>query len=74
MFNSILVHLQFDREHFVEIFLVCFEKVMFVSVVSIPAQNSKTNRKKICLLSRNKPKKNRHRLSFGLFQFEPKKN
>jgi hypothetical protein len=55
---------------------VCFEKVPFVSVVSIPVRNTETNRNKpknFFLVSRNKPKNNRNRLSFGLFRFEPKK-
>ncbi len=33
----------------------------------------KQTRKKSFLVSRNKPKNNRNRLSFGLFRFEPKK-
>jgi hypothetical protein len=36
---------------------VCFEKILFVSVVSIPVRNTETNRKKCFLVSRNKPKK-----------------
>jgi hypothetical protein len=32
-------------ENFLEIFLVCFEKILFVSVVLIPVQNTETNRK-----------------------------
>jgi hypothetical protein len=51
---------------------VCFKKILFVSVVSIPVRNTKTNRKKCFLVSRNKPKNNRNRLSFSLFRFEPK--
>ncbi len=53
---------------------VCFEKILFVSVVSILVRNTETNGKKCFLVSRNKPKNNRNRLSFGLFRFEPKKN
>jgi hypothetical protein len=34
---------------------------------------TETNRKILFLVSRNKPKINRNRLSFGLFRFEPKK-
>jgi hypothetical protein len=49
---------------------VCFDKVLFVS---IPIRNTETNRKKCFLVSRNKPKNNRNRLSFGLFRFEPNK-
>jgi hypothetical protein len=52
---------------------VCFEKILFVSVVSILVRNTETNRKKCFLVSRNKLKNNRNRLSFGLFRFEPKK-
>jgi hypothetical protein len=36
-------------------------------------KQTETNRKKCFLVSRNKPKNNRNRLSFGLFRFEPKK-
>jgi hypothetical protein len=36
-------------------------------------KQTKTNQKKCFLVLRNKPKKNRNRLSFGLFRFEPKK-
>jgi hypothetical protein len=36
-------------------------------------KQTETNRKKLLLVSRNKPKMNRNRLSFGLFRFEPKK-
>jgi hypothetical protein len=49
---------------------VCFEKILFVS---IPVRNTETNRKKRFLVSRNKPKNNRNRLSFGLLRYEPKK-
>jgi hypothetical protein len=35
-------------------------------------KQTETNRKKYSLVSRNKPKINRNRLSFGLFRFEPK--
>ncbi len=58
-------------------FLVCFDKVVFVSVVLIPIRNTETNRnkpKKMFLVSRNKPKNNRNRLGFGLFWFEPEIN
>jgi hypothetical protein len=51
---------------------VSFNKVLFVSAVLILVRNTKTNRKKCFWVSQNKPKNNRHRLSFGLFQFEPK--
>ena len=51
---------------------VCFETVLFVSVVSIKVRNTETNRKKIFLVSRNKPKQTRNRSCFGLFRFEPK--
>jgi hypothetical protein len=54
-------------------FSVCFETDRFVSVVSKRVRNTETNRKKLLLVSRNKPKMNRNRLSFGLFRFEPKK-
>jgi hypothetical protein len=50
---------------FFEIFSVCFEKVQYVSVVSIPFWNTETNWKKCFLVSWNKPKNNRIRLSFG---------
>jgi hypothetical protein len=36
-----------NRERFLEIFLVCFEKILFVSVISIPVQNTETNRNKL---------------------------
>jgi hypothetical protein len=36
-------------------------------------KRTETNRNKNLLVSRNKPKMNRNRLSFGLFRFEPKK-
>jgi hypothetical protein len=55
------------------IFSVCFETELFVSVVSKQIRNTETNRKFLLLVSRNKPKINRNRLSFGLFRFEPKK-
>ncbi len=51
-FISILVQLQLDRERFLKIFwfvLVCFIKVLSVSVVSILVRNTETNL--------NKPKK-----------------
>jgi hypothetical protein len=35
-------------------------------------KRTETNRKNNLLVSRNKPKINRNRLSFGLFRFEPK--
>jgi hypothetical protein len=35
-------------------------------------KRTETNRKNNLLVSRNKPKMNRNRLSFGLFRFEPK--
>ncbi len=54
-------------------FSVCFKKILFVSVVSIPVRNTKTNRKKCFSVSQNKPKNNRNRLSFGLFRFEREK-
>ncbi len=50
-----------------------FRFVSVVVVVSIPVQNTETNGKKSLLVSRNKPKNNRNRLSFGLFWLEPKK-
>jgi hypothetical protein len=36
-------------------------------------KQTETNRKNQSLVSQNKPKNNRNRLSFGLFRFEPKK-
>jgi hypothetical protein len=51
----------------------CFETDLFVSVVSKRVWNTETNRNKLLLVSWNKPKMNRNRLSFGLFRFEPKK-
>jgi hypothetical protein len=54
----------------------CFETNRFVSVVSIWILNTEiteSNRKNNFMVSRNKPKNNRNRLSFGLFRFEPKK-
>jgi hypothetical protein len=56
-------------------FSVCFETDLFVSVVSVVSKrvkNTETNRNEIFLVSRNKPKINRNRFSFGLFRFEPK--
>jgi hypothetical protein len=47
---------------------------VFVSLVSKRIRNTETNRKNVLLVSRNKPKINRNRLSFGLFRFEPKIN
>jgi hypothetical protein len=35
-----------NRECFLEIFSVCFEKILFVSVVSIPIRNTETNQNK----------------------------
>ncbi len=58
---------------FCRFFSVCFEKILSVSVVLIMVRNTETNQKKCFLVSRNKQKNNRNRLSFGLFQFEPKK-
>jgi hypothetical protein len=52
---------------------VCYENILFVSVVSILVRNTETNRKNCFLVSQNKPKNNRNRLSFGLFRLEPKK-
>jgi hypothetical protein len=37
-------------------------------------KRTEINRKNNLLVSRNKPKMTRNRLSFGLFRFEPKKN
>ncbi len=37
-------------------------------------KQTETNGKNFFGVSRNKPKNNRNRLSFGLFRFEPKKN
>jgi hypothetical protein len=51
---------------------VCFETVLFVSIVSICVRNTETNRKTVFLISRNKPKNNRNRLCFGSFRFKPK--
>jgi hypothetical protein len=66
---------QFDREHILVFFRkfrvvsVCFETVLFVSVVLILVQNTETNRNKqnffLFFVSRNKPKQ-------ILFRFEPK--
>jgi hypothetical protein len=41
---------------FPQFFSVCFETVLFVSVVSIWIRNTETNRKNNLLVSRNKPK------------------
>ncbi len=49
-----------------------FETDMFISVISIHVRNTETNRKSYFLVSWNKPKHNRNRLSFGSFRFEPK--
>jgi hypothetical protein len=57
------------------VFSVCFEWVAFFSDISKWIRNTETNwnnRKNVLLVSRNKPKINRNRLSFGLFRFEPK--
>jgi hypothetical protein len=51
---------------------VCYETVLFVSVVSILVRNTETNRNFLLLVSRNKPKQTRNRSCFGLFRFEPK--
>jgi hypothetical protein len=51
---------------------VCYETVLFVSVVSIYIRNTETNRNFLFLVSRNKPKQTRNRSCFGLFRFEPK--
>jgi hypothetical protein len=51
---------------------VCYETVLFVSVVSIWVRNTETNRNFWFLFSRNKPKQTRNRSCFGLFRFEPK--
>jgi hypothetical protein len=56
----------------IEIVSVCYETVLFVSVVSIKARNNETNRNLLFLVSRNKPKQMRNRSCFGLFRFEPK--
>ena len=69
---------QFDREHILVFFRkfrvvsVCFETVLFVSVVSIQVRNTETNRNFLFLVSRNKPKHNRNRSCFVVFRFEPK--
>jgi hypothetical protein len=44
---------------------------LFRNGLKIPKQ-TETNRNKSFLVSRNKPKINRNRFSFGLFRFEPK--
>jgi hypothetical protein len=54
------------------VFLVCFETDVFVSIVLKQLRNTETNWKIYSLVSRNKPKINQNRLSFGLFRFEPK--
>ncbi len=51
---------------------VCYETVLFVSVVSIQVRKTETNRNFLFLVSRNKPKQTRNRSCFGLFRFEPK--
>ncbi len=51
---------------------VCYETVLFVSVVLIQVRNTETNRIILFLVSRNKPKQTRNRSCFGLFRFEPK--
>jgi hypothetical protein len=69
---------QFKRENIWVIFRkfrvvsVCYEAVLFVSVVSIQVQNTETNRNFLFLVSRNKTKQTRNRSCFGLFRFEPK--
>ncbi len=69
---------QFEREYIWEFFRkfrvvsVCYEKDLFVSVVSIKVRNTKTNRNFFFLVSRNKPKQTRNISCFGLFRFEPK--
>ncbi len=62
---------------FFQLVLVCFKNILFVSVVSIPVQNTETNlnkTKKCFLVLRNKPKNIWNRLSFGLFRSNWKKN
>jgi hypothetical protein len=54
------------------VFFICFKTDLVVSVVSIRIRNTELNRNIYFLVSRNKPKNNRNRWSFGLFQFEPK--
>jgi hypothetical protein len=51
---------------------VCYETVLFVSVVSMQVRKTETNRNFLLLVSRNKPKQTRNRSCFGLFRFEPK--
>ena len=51
---------------------VCYETVLFVSVVSIQVRKTETNRNFLFLVSRIKPKQTRNRSCFGLFRFEPK--
>ncbi len=60
--------------------IVCWRFFRFVSTKfrlfryrSETPKQTETNRKKCFLVSRNKPKNNRNRLSFGLFRLEPKK-
>ncbi len=69
---------QFKRE-FIWVFFwtfrvvsVCYETVLFVSVVSIKIWNTETNPNFKFLVSRNKPKQTRNRSCFGLFRFKPK--
>jgi hypothetical protein len=53
---------------------ICFETDLVVSVLSvlpIRIRNTETDRKIYFLVSRNKPKFNRNRFSFGLFRFDP---
>jgi hypothetical protein len=69
---------QFKREYIWVFFRkfrvvsVCYETVLFVSVVSIKVQNTETNRNFLFFVSRKKPKQTRIRSCFGLFRFEPK--
>jgi hypothetical protein len=69
------MHSIFNCIAFILFISVCFETDLFVSVVSIWIRNTEiteTNQKNNLLVSRNKPKNNRNKLSFGLFRFEPK--
>jgi hypothetical protein len=52
------------------LFFCCFFR--FVSVFFGCFETGEKNRNKNLLVSRNKPKINRNRFSFGLFRFEPK--
>ncbi len=51
---------------------VCYETVLYVSIVSIQVRNTETNRIFQFLVSRNKPKQTQNRSCFGLFRFESK--